>query len=120
MVFTCGLETGSPYYRFNFDDKSQSTESVTSGAQSDLRTVIVSRLATEKLQNVESSLVPVLDAIVELELLLGFDKLDIEFAIDDNGKVHIFQVRPITVDHSEFEVELESIESSLKSSGSVN
>ena len=116
VVFTCGLETGSPYYRINFDDKSQSTESVTSGTHSDLRTVIVSRLAIEKLKTVESTLVPVLDAIVELEQLLGFDKLDIEFAIDDKGKVHIFQVRPITVDHSEYEVELESIETSLNES----
>ena len=116
VVFTCGLETGSPYYRFNFDDKSQSTESVTSGSQGDLRTVIVSRLAIEKLQTVEPTLVPVLDAIVELEQLLGFDKLDIEFAVDDEGQVHIFQVRPITVDHSEYEVELDSIETSLNAS----
>jgi len=116
VVFTCGLETGSPYYRFNFDDKSQSTESVTAGAHGDLRTVIVSRLATDKLEAVESTLVPVLDAIVELEELLGFDKLDIEFAVDDKGIVHIFQLRPITVDHSAYEVDLESIEISLNES----
>lgn len=116
VVFTCGLETGSPYYRFNFDDESRSTESVTSGAHRDLRTIILSRLATDKLEVVEPTLVPVLDAIVELEELLGFDKLDIEFAIDNKGIVHIFQVRPITVDHSAFEVELESIEVSLNES----
>jgi len=116
VVFTCGLETGSPYYRFNFDDKSQSTESVTSGTHSDLRTIIVSRLATDKLETVESTLVPVLNAIIELEELLGFDKLDIEFAVDDKGIVHIFQVRPITVDHSAYEVDLESIEASLNES----
>ncbi|RLA04467.1 MAG: hypothetical protein DRQ47_03325 [Gammaproteobacteria bacterium] len=116
VVFTCGLETGSPYYRFNFDDKSQSTESVTAGTHGDLRTVIVSRFDTGKLETVEPTLVPVLDAIVELEQLLGFDKLDIEFAIDDKGMVHVFQVRPITVDHSEYEVDLESIDVSLKAS----
>lgn len=116
VVFTCGLETGSPYYRFNFDDKSQSTESVTSGTHDDLRTVIISRLETGKLKSVEPALVPVLDAIIELESLLGFDKLDVEFAIDDKGIVHVFQVRPITVDHSSFEVDIESIDLSIKDS----
>ena len=116
VVFTCGLETGSPYYRFNFDDNSQSTESVTSGAHGDLRTIIVSRLETGKLETVEPALVPVLDAVIELEKLLGFDKLDIEFAVDDEDIVHVFQVRPITVDHSNYEVDLEPIELSLNES----
>ena len=31
--------------------------------------------------------------------LLKFEKLDIEFALDFDDKVHIFQVRPILVDH---------------------
>lgn len=31
VVFTCTLESGAPYYRFNFDDTTSSTESVTSG-----------------------------------------------------------------------------------------
>jgi len=116
VVFTCGLETGSPYYRFNFDDQSSSTETVTSGSRGDLRTVIVSRFDASQLKEVEPTLIPVLDAIVELEQLLGFDKLDIEFAIDKKGLVHIFQVRPITVDHSDYEIDLEIIETSLKDS----
>ena len=36
--------------------------------------------------------------------MLGYGKLDIEFAIDRNDQVHIFQVRPITVEHANFEV----------------
>jgi len=113
VVFTCCLETGAPYYRFNFDDKTQSTESVTAGTHGDLRTVIVSRFATEYLNEVEPALVPVLEAVVELEELLGFDKLDVEFAVDNSGVVHIFQVRPITVDHSEYEAPMTEIEASL-------
>lgn len=114
VVFTCGLETGSPYYRFNFDDKTQSTESVTAGTQDGLRTVIVSRFAPHYLEKVEPSLLPVFKAIQELEGLLGFDKLDIEFAVGQDGKVHIFQVRPITVDHSAFEVDPSVVESGLR------
>ncbi len=114
VVFTCSLGSGAPYYRFNFDDQTQSTESVTAGTHDDLRTVIVSRFATEHLETIESELVPVLKAVQELEQLLGFDKLDVEFAIDGSGLVHIFQVRPITVDHSEFEVDFSLIKQSLR------
>lgn len=35
--------------------------------------------------------------IQEIEELLGYDALDIEFAIDNQNDVHIFQVRPITL-----------------------
>ena len=114
VVFTCGLETGAPYYRFNFDDKTQSTESVTSGAYGDLRTILVSRLSPQNLQQVEPKILPVLYAVQEIEKLLSFDKLDVEFAIDLHGVVHIFQVRPITVDHSKFEVDKSTIYESLK------
>ena len=113
VVFTCSLETGAPYYCFNFDDKTQSTESVTAGTHDNLRTVIVSRFATAHLSEVEPMLFPVLEAVVELEELLGFDKLDIEFAIDNNGVVHIFQVRPIAVDHSKYETPISKIKASL-------
>jgi len=113
VVFTCGLETGSPYYRFNFDDKSNSTESVTAGTESELRTIIVNRFGTEHLQQVEPKMVKVLLAIEELEQLLGYDKLDIEFAIDHEDKVHIFQVRPITVNHGNYEIDPDTIKLSL-------
>ena len=119
VVFTCSLETGAPYYHFNFDDKTQSTESVTAGTHGDLRTVIVSRFATEQLNEVEPALVPVLDAIVELEELLGFDKLDAEFAVDSSGVVHIFQLRPIVIDHSEYEAPMAEIKAGLLQSQKV-
>ena len=116
VVFTCGLETGSPYYRFNFDDTTNSTETVTAGLDSSLRTIFLSKFKTKYLNKIEPSMVKVLVAIKELEHLLGYDKLDIEFAIDSNDQVHIFQVRPITVDHSNFEVDLTLIDKALDDS----
>ena len=113
VVFTCSLETGAPYYKFNFDDRSRSTDSVTSGASNGLRTIIVSRSRSEHLEDLEPGLIPVLKAIQELERLLGFSKLDIEFAVDQQDQVHIFQVRPITVEHAFFEVSEEDYESVL-------
>lgn len=119
VIFTCGLESGSPYYRFNFDDKTSSTESVTSGTHSDLRTVIVNRFKPDDLYIVAPELIPVMKAVQELELLLGYDKLDIEFAIDENDLVHIFQVRPVTVSHIGLEVDVEEVKLSLKDSSSL-
>jgi glutamine kinase len=116
VIFTCGLESGSPYYRLNFDDKTSSTESVTAGTHSDLRTVIVNKFQPEKLSSVAPELLPVLEAVQELEQLLGYDKLDIEFAIDEQNIVHIFQVRPVTVNHVGLEVDVDEVKSSLKNS----
>ena len=95
VVLTCSLDTGAPYYHFNFDDKTGLTNSVTSGEKGDLRTIVVSKLKTEYLNEVEPQMVCVLEAVQELEQLLGYDRLDIEFGVDRSGKVHIFQVRPI-------------------------
>ncbi|MGR5539588.1 PEP-utilizing enzyme [Vibrio campbellii] len=114
VVFTCSLETGAPYYRFNFDDTTQSTESVTSGCGGELRTVLVSKFHPETLDTVAPELKSVLTSVQELETLLGFDKLDIEFAVDSSGTVHIFQVRPVLVSNDD-EIENNRIITSLKS-----
>lgn len=115
VVFTCSLESGAPYYRFNFDDTTQSTESVTSGGEADLRTVIVYKFQPESLNIVAPELKPVLKSVQELETLLGFDRLDIEFAVDSSGRVHIFQVRPVLVNSDNDEIETDRIIGSLKS-----
>ena len=41
----------------------------------------------------------------ELEQLLGYNRLDIEFAIDNNDQCFTFQIRPITVNHKQFNIE---------------
>lgn len=116
VIFTCGLESGSPYYRLNFDDKTSSTESVTAGTHSDLRTVIVNKFKPDDISTVAPELMPVMEAVQELEKLLGYDKLDIEFAIDEKNVVHIFQVRPVTVSHVGLEVDVEEVKLSLNDS----
>ncbi|MFC1518911.1 PEP-utilizing enzyme [Pseudomonadota bacterium] len=115
VVFTCTLESGAPYYRFNFDDSTKSTESVTAGTHSDLRTVLVSKLQPHSISKIAPELKDVLTAIQELEQLLGFDKLDIEFAVDLAGKVHIFQVRPVVVNHDNYELDILKIGASIQS-----
>ena len=102
VVFTCSLETGAPYYIFNFDDTTGATDSITSSLHTG-RTITLQHSHTEQLESVEHTLMPVLAAVCEIRQLLAFDKLDIEFAIDKQGRVHIFQVRPITIDHRDHE-----------------
>ena len=47
--------------------------------------------------SIDSRLGKVIDAAKELEQLLGYNKLDIEFAIDNTGQCFTFQIRPIAV-----------------------
>ena len=102
VIFTCSLATGAPYYHINFDDQRAITNSVTSGNYNELRTITVFRDSVNDFRRKEPKLSPVLDAIIEIEILLENKKLDLEFAVDVHGVVHLFQVRPITLKHSEY------------------
>lgn len=113
VVFTRSLETGAPYYRINFDDQTNSTESVTSGTGSQLRTVIVSKEHNQQLTHLSADMNALLKGVSEIEDLLGYDKLDIEFAIDAKDQLHVFQVRPIAVNHPQNSLDDEQIKSAL-------
>lgn len=98
VAFTRTLEHGAPWYVINYEANGN-TEAITSGASDDHRTLLVrrhSKLSSDALP--EPRLSGLLDALREIEALLGYDSLDVEFAIDGQGQVHILQVRPIAVD----------------------
>ena len=99
VIFTRDLVTGSPYYVINYDDESGSTSSVTSGKDGNFRKLVISHKGKNIIKNIDDRLTRVIDAAQELETIFGFDKLDIEFAIDKNNKLYSFQVRPISVNH---------------------
>lgn len=96
VVFTRTLDRGAPYYVINYD-RSGDTEAVTSGRSTDDHTRVVHRSA-DFARLLPAPLSDVLSAVTELESLLQYDALDVEFAIDEAGRVHVFQVRPITVE----------------------
>ncbi|BBP43108.1 PEP/pyruvate-binding domain-containing protein [Thiosulfativibrio zosterae] len=95
VVFTRTLEQGAPYYVINYEE-SGSTEGITSGhaAQNSVfyfyKKANPDKVSCKKLRNLIISL-------QEIELLLNYDALDIEFAVDKAGRIHIFQVRPISL-----------------------
>lgn len=92
VLFTHDMNTGAPYYVINYDDESGDTDQVTSGSYLN-RTLYVLRKAVNQLSSVRFR--SLLEAVEEVESIVAPTALDIEFAVDKKGCVHIFQVRPI-------------------------
>ena len=118
VVFTRTLSESAPYYIINFDDSSSETDTITSGTNCDHKTLIVSRNNTKEYENnAPRALRGLIPALREIEDLLAFEALDIEFAISNNGCVHILQVRPLTSNKYKIDVDHEifnSIESCIE------
>ncbi|QIE47905.1 sugar metabolism cluster protein (plasmid) [Pseudohalocynthiibacter aestuariivivens] len=98
VAFTRTLDFGAPYYVINYAESTE-TDAITAGKDSDSVTYVVRR-------DIKDGAIPsphlkkLLCAIREIEWLLSYDALDIEFAIDADTQIHILQVRPITVKKS--------------------
>ncbi len=96
VAFTRTLEHGAPWFVINYETNGN-TEAITSGVSGDHHTLLLRRHAdVPKLP--DGRLVGLVKALREIESLLGYDALDIEFALDTAQTVHILQVRPISVD----------------------
>lgn len=113
VAFTRTLAHGAPYYVINYDDTTRSTESITSGASSDHKTLLVHRNSAHRIDAMPDTIKNLIPAITEIESLLDLDSLDVEFAISEGGVVHILQVRPIAVSHNMGEQADERIEALL-------
>lgn len=99
VAFTRTLERGAPYYVINYEE-SGSTDGITAGNTNDHKVLYVHRDAQES-QIADQRLVPLVLALIEVEWLLSYDALDVEFAVDKDLQVHILQVRPIAVEQED-------------------
>lgn len=94
VIFTQELSSGAPYYVVNYDDETGSTDSVTSGTGYANRTIYIHRDHGHTMRS--DRFLQLISAVREIEAFTGVSGLDIEFAIDENHHIHLFQVRRIT------------------------
>lgn len=99
VIFTRNLKGDRPYYLVNYDDRG-STDSVTSGRGGKMLW-IAKDIMPKKLPPHWKSLV---QAVREVENIIEGIPLDIEFAIDSNNEIILFQVRPLAAGYHETDI----------------
>ncbi|HJP17840.1 MAG TPA: PEP-utilizing enzyme [Nitrospinota bacterium] len=102
VVFTRTLNHSAPYYTINYDDTTSDTQTVTAGTGKNLITVVSHRNLDQFPKEIDSRLSHVIKGIKELEELIGYDSLDIEFAMTADGMVHIMQIRPLFINEGNY------------------
>jgi glutamine kinase len=110
VLMTRDLENGSPYIVINYDDMSNATDSITSGAES--KSISVFR---EGFNSVKSNrFKELLEIALNIERITNNYALDIEFCITKNSEIYILQIRPLTTQSKWSKIPYKLIAHSLK------
>ncbi len=106
------IKDGSFYYVINYDDISGSTDSVTSGSKTGGRVINIFK---DDVSGVRSKkLKKVIESTQEIERRIGIRPIDLEFAIDKNGILNIFQIRPLTTSKNWKKISSAELKKNLK------
>ncbi|WHA53418.1 PEP/pyruvate-binding domain-containing protein [Acinetobacter pittii] len=85
----------SPYYVVSYDDQTGQTDTVTSGSTNNIKTLFVLRNSKFNDLKIDNNIKKLILEIKNLEEILNFEYLDVEFIIDNMNNIHIVQVRPL-------------------------
>lgn len=96
VVFTRDIQSNKPYYLINYDETG-STDSVTSGSAGRMMKIV----RNIKAEGLPSPWKELLLAVRELEHIMDGLALDIEFAIDRDYQVILFQMRPLVASYKQ-------------------
>ena len=103
VIFSRDKDNGSPYININYSED-ENTTVITSGSSKNQRTLKIARniKSTEikKLSNLGKKLYEVTK---EIEEVIIYDSLDIEFAVLKNEKIVTLQVRPLSIKSKSFD-----------------
>lgn len=97
VVFSRQLGSGAPYYGIEYSVGGDTTIT-TAGKRGDSNYWTIMRNApVAALERLPSFLRQLLEAVAEVEDVLAYEQLDIEFAIDEDGVIFTLQARPLFV-----------------------
>ena len=93
VIFTVDPNTGGNYFVINYDDRTGSSHSITSGSMADSSTCYI----FHGKKSGDSRLDVLSEAAEEIMALFGICNIDIEFAFKSNGTLYILQARPLVM-----------------------
>lgn len=94
VAFGRDPQTLGPYHVINYDDETNSTESITSGQSFNGKCFVLHKYASTSILH-DPIITKVVKLLKELEKIYQTDCLDIEFAITKQNILYLFQVRPL-------------------------
>lgn len=104
VLFTRTLSHGAPYFVVNYDETPGCTDAVTAGT-GNLNVLYVHHDADKLPADAPDWAATLIAGGHELVDLVGYDTLDMEFAVGATGEVHMLQLRPIAVDHTQWVID---------------